>query len=146
MMSIFPTCLLLIAMVNDAFIGASTHRNNEVPQRLDQGLSLTPAGIKSLQAKGKAGDNAACVRLAMYYDFYANNRDAATFWFEQAARNGHVQSQYNLGMRLMLKVKDPAICREARGWFQMALDSGEPRARKHVDDLGDCAGVAPTAR
>jgi TPR repeat protein len=119
---------------------------DEVPRRWDRDLSLTPAQIVALKKLGEGGDNEACARLAKYYDFYAGDKEAARIWFEKAARNGHVQSQYNLGVRLMYRIKDPAVCREARAWFQMALDSGEPRARKAVDDLGDCAGAAVIPR
>lgn len=118
----------------------------EVPLRLDRGLRLTPAKIVALKKLGDGGDNEACARLAIYYDFYAGDKEAARVWFEKAARNGHVQSQYNLGVRLMYRIKDPAVCREARAWFQMALDSGEPLARKALDDLGDCAGEAVIPR
>jgi TPR repeat protein len=105
---------------------------------MDQDLRLTKVQISSLEKLAKSGDNEAAAKLARYFDFYVHDYDSAKFWFETAARNGHVQSQYNLGVRLMTKRKDAGSCREAQSWFNMALANGSSKAQKALDELGPC--------
>jgi TPR repeat protein len=83
------------------------------PKRLIQDLELTKAEVSVLTNQAKAGVNQAAVKLAHYYDFYVHSYDAAKFWIENAAKNGDVQSQYNMGVRLMTQRKDSERCKEA---------------------------------
>lgn len=108
------------------------------PRRMDQDLRLTKEQISKLENLAQAGNNEAAAKLARYFDFYLHDYDSAKFWFETAARNGHVQSQYNLGVRLMTKRKDAVSCREAQSWFRMALENGLLKAQRALDELGPC--------
>jgi len=110
----------------------------ELPRRLDQDLCLTKEEGSVLETRAEAGDNEAAAKLARYYDFYVHDYNSAKYWFEKAARNGHVQSQYNLGVRLYLKKRDAESCKEAQYWFRMALANGLFEAQEALDYLGEC--------
>lgn len=125
----------LVSTLNCALAAPTT---TTIPQRINKDLSLTKPEISALEMQAESGNNEAAVKLARYYDFYVRDYQIARFWFEKAARNGHVQSQYNLGVRLMTKRKDAASCIEAQFWFQMALENGLLKARAALDELGQC--------
>lgn len=116
----------------------TTVEATEMPRRIDQDLMLTIEEISMLETLARTGDNDAAIKLARYYDFYARDYETAKFWFEHAARNGNVQSQYNLGVRLLLKREDPESCAEAQYWFKMALANGSLEAQDALNNLGGC--------
>jgi TPR repeat protein len=126
-----------------AILGIPGHANADAstmsqPRRMDQDLRLAKRQISSLEKLAQAGDNEAAAKLARYFDFYVHDYETAKLWFEKAARNGHVQSQYNLGVRLMTKRKDAESCREAQSWFNMALANGSLKAQRALVELGPC--------
>ncbi|WP_426340485.1 tetratricopeptide repeat protein [Pseudoduganella sp. S-14] len=98
---------------------------------------LTEAERNELVDKANAGDNSAAVRLGFFYDFTTRNRGAADYWFRKSALNGHVTSQYNLGVRV-LGTSNPDKCTEAKYWFTMASQNGMDQAKKNLERLGDC--------
>ena len=124
--------------------GRNDAEATELPRSIDEDLMLTMEEISMMEVRAHAGDNDAAAKLARYYDFYVRDYKSAKFWFEHAARNGHVQSQYNLGVRLLLKRNDAESCVEARYWFNMALANGFSEAQDALDYLGSCPVMEET--
>ncbi len=107
------------------------------PRFANSDLGLTNAQRDKLIAEANAGNNTAAARLGMYYDFTTSDRESAYYWFRKAALNGHLQSQYNLGVRSLGK-RSLENCIEAKYWFEMASKNGMEKAQQALERLDDC--------
>lgn len=101
-------------------------------------LGLTVAQRDELISEANSGNNEAAARLGMFYDFATKDRESAYYWFKKAALNGHVMSQYNLGVRSLGK-RSFESCTEAKYWFDLASKNGMEKAQRAFDEVGDCA-------
>ena len=130
-------CLPMASLVASDISAHESRGKKRDPISANAAFELTEPQRMELIGKANAGDNAAAARLGFFYDFTTRDRDAAYYWFKKAALNGHVMSQYNLGVR-SLGTSRPDKCSEAKYWFTMASQSGMAKAQENVDRLGDC--------
>jgi len=136
---IFIIAVLSAASLHSMDVLAHDKRpKNSEPMYANSAFLLTEAERNELVGKANAGDNKAASRLGFFYDFTTRDRDAAYYWFKKAALNGHVESQYNLGVRT-LGTSSPVKCSEAKYWFTMASQNGMEKAQRSLENLGDCA-------
>ncbi len=139
-MKLTPMIAVLSAvslLAPDVAAKESRHKQGE-PISANSTFELTESQRDELIRKANAGDNEAAARLGFFYDFTTRDRDAAYYWFRKAALNGHVQTQYNLGVRT-LGTSRPDKCTEAKYWFAMAIQNGMAKAQESLDRLGDCS-------
>jgi TPR repeat protein len=130
-------CLLAIFIgLHSNLSFAQPHKNSD-PVSMNASLDLTVSQKARLIARANRGDNEAAARLGMYFDFVAGHHPAAYFWFRKAALNGHVKSQFNLGVRSLGK-KTFQSCNEARYWFEMAKKNGKESAQKELSRMPNC--------
>lgn len=108
------------------------------PISANSSLGLTVAQRDELISEANSGNNNAAARLGMFYDFVTKDRESAYYWFTKAALNGHVMSQYNLGVRSLGK-RSFESCTEAKYWFDLASKNGMEKAQRALDEVGDCA-------
>ena len=99
------------------------------------GYILSPDEITELTEKANAGDSKASVRLYFYYELvvqtdYANT----TRWLVQAAEQGDVSAQYNLGLTYWADdcYKNIEL---AKYWFGLAADKGHLRAKERLREI-----------
>ena len=112
--------------------------DEDAPISMNASFQLNEVQKIQLMDAANNGDNEAAERLAQYFDFVNGNHAAAYFWFKKAALNGHVRSQFNLGVR-SLGIKTFESCTEAVSWFSLASSNGMEKAKQALDRMGDCS-------
>ncbi len=88
--------------------------------------------MQNLEEKAEAGDVYSMVVLANKYyssDEVKYDPHKACYWWEKAAENGHVQSQYNIGLihlgDIVYDIWDDNI---AGYWLEIAAENGHEEA------------------
>ncbi len=140
------TALFILVLMNAAGAYCMPAPESSRPVLINSSFDLTDLQKSILITRANKGDNDAASRLGLYFDFVTGHHSAAYFWFKKAATNGHVKSQFNLGVRSLGK-KTFESCNEATYWFRLASKNGMLQAQKELDRGIDCSklprGAAP---
>jgi TPR repeat protein len=94
------------------------------PQR----LAITDDERHTLEKEARSGNPTAAFDLFLFYELLQNDRDQSEKWLRQAAENGHVIAQYNLGA-LLLTRPDSKSRAEGLMWLERSATAGESNAR-----------------
>ena len=92
----------------------------------------TKQKLDNLVAKAKSGNVDAMFRLAFFYydgQYVGYDPERACYWWTEAAKRGHIGSQYNLGLLYMGNISCFLYDEDKAGyWLSIAANNGDRQA------------------